>query len=161
MVNIFEGHNKVNKNTKIGIVVSKFNEFVTEKLLSGCIESLEKNGIETNNIDVLKVPGAFEIPTAAKKLINENKYNGIVCLGAVIRGETPHFDYICSSVSSEIAKLGVEFCIPVIFGVITTDSIDQALDRAGGKVGNKGSESAIAVLEMIEAFNKIQSKIKL
>ena len=138
-----------NSNNKFGIVVSKFNEFVTEKLLDGCLQTLIKNGVSEKNIDVVKVPGAFEIPTCAKNLLDLNKYNAIICLGAVIKGKTPHFDYICNAVSNQIAYLGASTGIPVIFGVITANDIDQALDRAGGKVGNKGSEAALAAIEMV------------
>ena len=134
----------------IGIVVSRFNEFITEKLLSGCLETLANNHVKKENIDVLKVPGAFEIPTIAKNLLDKNKYDAIICLGAVIRGETTHYDHICTAVSNELCRLGATTGKPVIFGVITCENIEQAQDRAGGKVGNKGSEAALAALEMIE-----------
>lgn len=158
MANVFEGNFKATSNEKIGIVVSKFNEFVTGKLLDGAIQTLIKNGVEANNIDVLKVPGAFELPTAASSMLSTKKYNAVICLGAVIRGETPHFDYICSSISNQIARLGVKSKLPVIFGVITTDTIDQAMDRSGGSVGNKGSEAAIAALEMIDVLRQIKTE---
>jgi 6,7-dimethyl-8-ribityllumazine synthase len=156
MPNIFEGNLTAQENDKFAIVVSKFNEFVTEKLLKGAIETLIKNGVNDKNIDVVKVPGAFEIPTAAKNLLDLNKYSAIICIGAVIKGETPHFEYICSAISNEINYLGVLTGIPVIFGVITTDNVDQALDRAGGKVGNKGSEAAMAALEMVSVIKKLK-----
>lgn len=133
---------------KIGIVVSKFNEFVTEKLLSGCVETLNKNDVK--DIDVIKVPGAFELPTGAKLLLDKNEYDAVICLGAVIRGETPHFNYICSAISNQICRLGVDFSKPVVFGVITTDNVDQALARSGGKFGNKGAEAAQTAIEMIQ-----------
>jgi len=156
MPNVFEGNLAAQPNDKFAIVVSKFNEFVTEKLLSGAIETLTKNGASDKNIDVVKVPGAFEIPTAAKNLLDLNKYSAIICIGAVIKGETPHFDYICSAISTEINYLGVLTGVPVIFGVITTDNVDQALDRAGGKVGNKGAEAAMAALEMVSVIKKLK-----
>ena len=137
------------------IVVSKFNEFVTEKLLDGCIKTLISNGADKKNIDVIKVPGTFEIPTATKKLVDLNKYNAIVCLGCVIRGETSHYNYICTAVSNEIARLGGETGLPIIFGVITCENIEQALDRAGGKVGNKGSEAALAAIEMVNLLKNV------
>lgn len=155
MPNIIEGKLGSEPNDSFAIVVSKFNEFVTEKLLSGAIETLTKNGVNDKEIDVVKVPGAFEIPTIAKNLLDLKKYSAIICLGAVIKGETPHFDYICSAISTEINYLGVLTGVPVIFGVITTENVDQALDRAGGKVGNKGSEAALAALEMVSISKKI------
>ena len=149
MTNIFEEKSKSNTNDKFAIVVSRFNEFITEKLLDGCIQTLIKNGESEKNIDVVKVPGAFEIPTAAKNLIDLKKYDAIICLGCVIRGETSHYEHICTAVSNEIAYLGVLTGMPVIFGVLTCENIDQALDRAGGKKGNKGSEAALAAIEMV------------
>lgn len=157
MPRILEGKLTAEPNDKFVIVVSKFNEFVTEKLLSGSIETLTKSGVNDKNIDVVKVPGAFEIPTIAKNLLDLNKYSAVICLGAVIRGETPHFDYICSAISTELNYLGVLTGVPVIFGVITTENVDQALDRASGKVGNKGSEAAMAALEMVDVSRKIKS----
>lgn len=143
---------------KIGIVCSKFNEFVTSKLLEGCLQTLEKNGVSENNIDVIKVPGAFEIPTACKWMIDENKYSAIVTLGCVIRGETSHYDHICNAVSTEINYLGVLTGVPVIFGILTCENIDQAMDRAGGKMGNKGSEAALAAMEMVSVSKEIKTK---
>ena len=155
MTNVIEGKSKADQNDKFGIIVSKFNEFITEKLLEGCLQTLLNNGANEKNIDVVKVPGAFEIPTVAKNLLDLKKYGAIICLGAVIRGETPHFEYICNSVSTELAYLGVLTGMPVIFGVITCDTLEQAQDRAGGKAGNKGSEAAIAALEMLSIHRKI------
>lgn len=156
MPRILEGKLTAEPNDRFAIVVSKFNEFVTEKLLSSSIETLTKNGVNDKNIDVVKVPGAFEIPTIAKNLLDLNKYSAVICLGAVIRGETPHFDYICSAISTELNYLGVLTGVPVIFGIITTDNVDQALDRSGGKVGNKGSEAAMAALEMVDVCKLIK-----
>lgn len=146
----------VNPSDKYAIVVSKFNEFVTEKLLDGCLQTLIKNGVSENNVDIVKVPGAFEIPTCAKNLLDLNKYSAIICLGAVIRGKTPHFDYICNAVSNEVARLGATTGVPVIFGIITANDIDQALDRAGGKVGNKGREAALAAIEMVSVLQRLK-----
>ena len=157
MPNIIEGKLGSEPNDSFAIVVSKFNEFVTEKLLAGAVETLTKNGVSDKKIDVVKVPGAFEIPTIAKNLLDLKKYSAVICLGAVIRGETPHFDYICSAISTEINYLGVLTGVPVIFGIITTENVDQALDRAGGKVGNKGSEAAMAALEMVSVIQKIKN----
>ena len=142
------------KNHKIAIVVSKFNEFITEKLLEGCLNTLAANKIDKNNINILKVPGAFEIPTACKWIIDENKYSAIITLGCVIRGETSHYDHICNAVSTEINYLGVLTGIPVIFGILTCENIEQALDRAGGKKGNKGAEAALAAIEMVLLYRK-------
>ena len=142
-------------NDKFAIVVSRFNEFITEKLLDACTQTLIKNGATDKNIDVVKVPGSFEIPTAAKNLIDLNKYNAIICLGCVIRGETPHFDYICNAVSREIARLGATTGVPVIFGIVTAENVDQAIERAGGKVGNRGSEAALAAIEMVSVLKEL------
>ncbi len=156
--NIFEGDSKSEFDDKYAVVVSKFNSFATEKLLEGCVQTLLNNGVYEKHLDVVTVPGAFEIPVITKNLLDSKKYNAIICLGAVIRGETPHFDYICSAVSSELASLGVLSGIPVIFGVITTNTIEQAMDRAGGKVGNKGSEAALAAIEMVSLKKIMKDK---
>ena len=142
---------------KYSIIVSRFNEFITEKLLEGCLNTLMANKIDKNNINIVKVPGAFEIPTACKWIIDENKYSAIITLGCVIRGETSHYDHICNAVSTEINYLGVLTGIPVIFGILTCENIEQALDRAGGKKGNKGSEAALAAIEMISVLKEIKS----
>lgn len=160
MPNVIEGNNKAELKDKFGIVVSKFNEFITEKLLDGCIQALIKNGVAEKNIDVVKVPGAFEIPTAAKNLLDLNKYDAVICIGAVIRGETSHYDHICNAISTEINYLGVLSGKPVIFGVVTAENIDQALDRAGGKKGNKGSEAAIAAIEMVSLLEQLKNKCR-
>ncbi len=140
---------------KYAVVVSKFNEFITEKLLEGCLKTLKENKINLDNIDIYKVPGAFEIPTLAGKIINLKKHSVVICLGCVIRGETSHYDHICTAVSNELAKLGSESGLPVIFGIITCETVDQALDRAGGKVGNKGSEAAISAIEMVRVLKTL------
>lgn len=156
MLNIVEGNSRSQEDSKLAIVASKFNEFVTNKLLEGCLKTLKESNVLGENIVVVKVPGAFEIPTIVKNLLDQKTYASIICLGAVIRGETPHFDYICSSVSNQISYLGAVSGVPIIFGIITTNSLDQALNRAGGKVGNKGSEAALTALEMVSVVSKIK-----
>ncbi len=157
MTDIIEGKPEPGQNNKFAVVVSKFNGFVTEKLLEGCLKTLKEYGVKDRDIDIVKVPGAFEIPAIVKNLLDIKKYSSVICLGAVIRGETPHFDYICSSVSNQIGSLSAISGMPVIFGIITTNTIDQALDRAGGKAGNKGSEAALAALEMVDVTFKVKS----
>ena len=137
------------RDNKFAIVVSRFNEFITEKLLDGCLQTLVNNGIEKKQIDIVKVPGTFEIPIMAGHLIDLEKYNAIICLGCVIRGETSHYDHLCNAVSNELCRLGTESRVPVIFGILTCENVGQAMDRTGGSRGNKGSESALAALEMV------------
>lgn len=139
----------VSKNHRIGIVVARFNEFITSKLLSGAIDGLKRLNVHENNIDVAWVPGAFEIPLIASKMAKSKKYDAIICLGAVIRGSTSHYDYVCNEVSKGIAQVMMTEQLPVIFGVLTTDTIEQAIERAGIKLGNKGFESAQTAIEMI------------
>lgn len=158
MTNIIQGKTKARSSHKFGIIVSKFNEFITEKLLDGCMLTLKNNGVDEKNIDIVKVPGSFEIPTIAKNLIGLNKYDAIICLGAVIRGETSHYEYICTAVSVEIARLGTTSGMPVIFGVITCENLEQAQDRSGGKKGNKGSEAALAAVEMVNLQKELKIK---
>ncbi|WP_062198386.1 6,7-dimethyl-8-ribityllumazine synthase [Massilibacterium senegalense] len=143
----FEGH-LVGTDLKVGIVVARFNEFITSKLLSGAEDGLYRHGVQKENIEVAWVPGAFEIPLIAKKMVESKKYDAIITLGTVIRGATPHFDYVCSEVSKGVAKLTLDYSMPVIFGVLTTDSIEQAIERAGTKAGNKGYEAAVSAIEM-------------
>ena len=137
MVKIQEGQ-LIGKGKRFGIVVSRFNDFITEKLLGGAMDALLRTGVKESDIQVIKVPGAFEIPLAAQKVVRAGNYDAVVCLGAVIRGSTPHFDYVCAEVSKGIAQISLESGIPVIFGVLTTDSVEQAIERAGTKSGNKG-----------------------
>lgn len=143
----FEG-NLIAQGLKFGIVVGRFNEFISGKLLSGAIDALKRHGAEEDNIEIAWVPGAFEIPLVAKKMAKVQKYDGVICLGAVIRGSTPHFDYVSSEVSKGIANVSLETEIPVIFGVLTTDTIEQAIERAGTKAGNKGYDAAVTAIEM-------------
>lgn len=133
---------------KFCIVISRFNEFIGSKLLSGAIDELKRHGINEDNIDVIWVPGAFEIPIIAKKAAKSGKYNAIITLGAVIKGSTSHYDYVCAEVSKGVASVSLETCVPVIFGVLTTDNIEQAIERAGTKAGNKGSDAAKSAIEM-------------
>lgn len=139
----FEGRDK-----KFGIVVARFNEFITSKLLEGAKDCLRRHGTDLENVDVAWVPGCFEIPLVAKKLAKRNKYDGIICLGAVIRGSTSHFDFVAGEVSKGVATVSMESELPVAFGVITTENIEQAIERAGTKAGNKGWEAALSALEM-------------
>ena len=140
---------------KFALVVSRFNDFITEKLLSGALDALIRTGAADQDIEVVKVPGAFEIPVVAKKMAKSNRFDAIICLGAVIRGSTPHFDYVGTEVSKGVAMVSMESEIPVIFGVITTDTIEQAIERAGTKAGNKGWDAAIAAVEMANLFEII------
>ena len=141
--------------SKIGIIVSRFNEFITNKLLGGAVDCLKRNNAEEGNITVAWVPGSFEIPAVARIMALSNKYDAIICLGAVIRGATPHFDYIAAEVSKGIAGLSLSFKIPVIYGVLTTDTIEQAIERAGTKSGNKGFDAAMSAIEMANLYKQI------
>lgn len=138
----------VASNEKFCIIVSRFNDFIGAKLLSGAIDELKRHGVDEENIDIVKVPGAFEIPIAAQKFAGTKKYNAIITLGAVIKGSTAHFDYVCAEVSKGVAQVSLQTGVPVIFGVLTTDNIEQAIERAGTKAGNKGSDAAKAAIEM-------------
>jgi 6,7-dimethyl-8-ribityllumazine synthase len=140
---------------KFALVVSRFNDFITEKLLSGALDALVRSGAADEDLEVIKVPGAFEIPLVAKKMANTKRFDAVICLGAVIRGSTPHFEYISAEVSKGVAMVGMESEIPVIFGVITTDTIEQAIERAGTKAGNKGWSAAIDAVEMANLFELI------
>ena len=140
---------------KIGIVVSRFNEFITSKLLSGCIDCLIRHEAADEDLTVAWVPGAFEIPMAAKKLAESGKYDAVICLGAVIRGATPHFDYVCAEASKGIAQVSMQTGVPVAFGVLTTENIQQAVERAGTKAGNKGVDCAMTAMEMVNLFKEM------
>jgi 6,7-dimethyl-8-ribityllumazine synthase len=140
---------------KFALIVGRFNDFITEKLLSGALDALVRSGAADEDLEVVKVPGAFEIPLVAKKMANTKRFDAVICLGAVIKGSTPHFDYISAEVSKGVAMAGMESEIPVIFGVITTDTIEQAIERAGTKAGNKGWSAAIAAIEMANLFELI------
>jgi 6,7-dimethyl-8-ribityllumazine synthase len=140
---------------KFALVVSRFNDFITEKLLSGALDALVRSGAADKDLEVVKVPGAFEIPLVAKKMAKTKRFDAIICLGAVIRGSTPHFDLVSAEVAKGVAMAGMESEIPIIFGVITTDTIEQAIERAGTKAGNKGWSAAIAAVEMANLFELI------
>ncbi len=151
-IKVYEGNLIVN-NKKFGIVAGRFNEFITNKLLGGAIDALKRHGTIEENIEVAWVPGAFEIPLIAKKMASTNKYDAIICLGAVIRGSTPHFDYVANEVSKGIASVSLETKIPITFGVLTTDTIEQAIERAGTKAGNKGYDAAVTAIEMVNLLS--------
>lgn len=140
---------------KFALVVSRFNEFITNKLVSGSIDMLVRHGAKEEDVTTIWVPGAFEIPAVAKKLADSSKYDAVICLGCVIRGATPHFDYVSSEVSKGVASVGISSKIPVVFGVLTTDSIEQAIERAGTKAGNKGSDAALTAIEMVSLYSQI------
>ena len=154
MPNIIEGMLTVN-NEKFCIIVARFNEFISSKLLSGAIDELIRHGVKEENIDILWVPGAFEIPLIAKKSAKTGKYSAIITLGAVIKGSTSHYDYVCAEVSKGVAAVSLETGIPVIFGVLTCENIEQAIERAGTKAGNKGSDAAKSAIEMSNLISKI------
>lgn len=143
------------KNMKIAIVVARFNEFITSKLLGGCIDCLIRHEAADEDLTVAWVPGAFEIPMAAKKLAESGKYDAVICLGAVIRGATPHFDYVCAEASKGIAQVSMQTGVPVAFGVLTTENIQQAVERAGTKAGNKGVDCAMTAMEMVNLFKEM------
>ena len=142
----------VDSGIKVGIVAARFNEFIVSKLVAGAKDGLVRHDVSEENIDLAWVPGAFEIPLAAKKLAFSGKYDAIICVGAVIRGSTSHYDYVCAEVSKGIAQVGLESGLPVLFGVLTTDTIEQAIERAGTKAGNKGYDCAMSALEMVSLF---------
>ena len=151
----FEG-NLVGTGLKVGIVVGRFNEFITSKLLGGALDALKRHGVEESSVDVAWVPGAFEIPLIAQKLAKSGKYDAVITLGTVIRGSTPHFDYVCNEAAKGVSSTALNTGIPVIFGVLTTDTIEQAIERAGTKAGNKGWDAAISAIEMANLVRDIE-----
>ena len=154
MVEIIEGDQSA-KGLRFGIVVSRFNDFITSNLLVGTLEGFKESGVDKADLKILKVPGAFEIPQAAKKLCSTGSIDAVVCLGAVIRGETSHFDYICAEASRGIGQVGLEFNIPVLFGVLTTENLEQAIARSGSGSSNKGRETALAAVEMAKLYKEM------
>jgi len=140
---------------RFALIASRFNDFITDRLVSGAVDALIRSGADDSDIDIVKVPGAFEIPLAAKKMSLKGAYDALICLGAVIRGSTPHFEYVSSEVAKGVAQVSLEATLPVIFGVVTTDSIEQAIERAGSKAGNKGWQAAIAAVEMANLMENI------
>ncbi|ABK61004.1 MULTISPECIES: 6,7-dimethyl-8-ribityllumazine synthase [Clostridium] len=151
---VYEG-NLISEGKKYGIVVGRFNEFIGSKLLSGALDALKRHGVKEDEIEISWVPGAFEIPLVAKKMAKTKKYDSVICLGAVIKGSTAHFDYVSSEVSKGIANVSLDTEVPVIFGVLTTDNIEQAIERAGTKAGNKGYEAAVTAIEMANLLSEI------
>jgi 6,7-dimethyl-8-ribityllumazine synthase len=145
------------KGMRMAIVAARFNNFVVDKLLAGCLETLAANGLRPEDLDVVRVPGAFEIPLVARTLAASRRYDAIITLGAVIRGGTPHFDYVAGECARGVAEAGEASGLPVIFGVLTCDTLEQATERAGGKVGNKGADAALAAIEMTDLLRKVQS----
>ncbi|MFC5590578.1 6,7-dimethyl-8-ribityllumazine synthase [Sporosarcina soli] len=154
MGNIFEGH-LVGTGLKVGIVVGRFNEFITSKLLSGAEDALRRHGVADSDVAVAWVPGAYEIPLVAKKMAASGKYDAVITLGTVIRGSTPHFDFVCNEVAKGVAAINLQEGLPVIFGVLTTDTIEQAIERAGTKAGNKGWDAATSAIEMANLLKQI------
>lgn len=147
--------NITGKGFKFALVVSRFNDFITGKLVEGAMDALLRHGTEDDDIHIVKVPGAFEIPLVAKRLAEGGKYNAVICLGAVIRGSTPHFEYVAGEVAKGIALVSLETKVPVTFGVLTTDNLEQAIERAGSKAGNKGWDAAMAAMEMVNLLSQI------
>jgi 6,7-dimethyl-8-ribityllumazine synthase len=148
--------NLVGSGLKVGIVVGRFNEFITSKLLGGAQDALKRHGVDESNVDVAWVPGAFEIPLIAQKMANSKKYDAVITLGTVIRGATPHFDYVCNEAAKGVSAASINSGIPVIFGVLTTESIEQAVERAGTKAGNKGWDAAVAAIEMANLCRNLE-----
>ena len=154
-MNTFEGK-VVSSGIKVGIVASRFNEFITSKLVAGAMDGLIRHDVNEDDVDVAWVPGAFEVPLIAKKMAGSGKYDAVICVGAVIRGSTSHYDYVCSEVSKGVANVSLNSDIPVMFGVLTTDTIEQAIERAGTKAGNKGFECAEGAIEMVNLIRSIE-----
>jgi len=151
---VYEG-NLLGEGLRFGIVISRFNDFITHKLLDGALDTLHRHGVRDEDVEVARVPGAFEIPLIAKKMAATGRYAGIICLGTVIRGATPHFEYIASEVAKGVAHVGLDTGVPVIFGVITADNLEQAIERAGTKAGNKGADAAVAAIEMANLIRAV------
>lgn len=151
----FEG-NLIAQDIRVGVVAARFNEFITNKLLGGAVDALTRHGVDAENIDTAWVPGAFEIPLIASTMAKSRKYDAVICLGAVIRGSTSHYDYVCNEVAKGIAAVSLNADIPVMFGVLTTESIEQAIERAGTKAGNKGFDCAVGAIEMVNLMRSIQ-----
>jgi 6,7-dimethyl-8-ribityllumazine synthase len=154
MAQIIEG-SLVSKGRKYGIVISRFNEFISNKLLGGALDALARHGVAENEVTVAWVPGSFETPLAAKKMAESGKYDAVIALGAVIRGGTPHFDYVAGEVAKGVAQVMLQTGVPILFGVLTTDSIEQAIERAGAKAGNKGFDAAVAAIEMVNVMEQL------
>ena len=154
MVNVIKA-DLMGKGKKFGVVISRFNEFISAKLLEGCVDTLSRHGVQENAIDVAWVPGSFEIPLVALKMAKSKKYDAVVCLGTVIRGATPHFEFVASEAAKGVAKVSLDTGVPCIFGVITADNLEQAIERAGTKDGNKGRDAALSAIEMANIYAKV------
>ncbi|HHP7235983.1 MAG TPA: 6,7-dimethyl-8-ribityllumazine synthase [Desulfobacterales bacterium] len=157
MAKILEGR-LIGEGKRFAIVVSRFNDFITEKLVSGAMDALTRTGVDPDGVHIVKVPGAFEIPLAAQKMVQTERYDAVICLGAVIRGATPHFDYVSAEVSKGVAQVSLDAGVPVIFGVVTTDTIEQAIERAGAKSGNKGWSAAMSAVEMANLMESVNQE---
>jgi 6,7-dimethyl-8-ribityllumazine synthase len=155
-VKVYEGK-LVSKNIKIGIVAARFNEFIVAKLVGGALDALKRHDVADDDIEIAWVPGAFEIPLIAEKMAASKKYDAVICLGAVIRGSTSHYDYVCNEVTKGIATVSLKSGIPVMFGVLTTDNLEQAIERAGSKVGNKGFDAAVGAIEMVNVIREFNN----
>ncbi len=153
-MNIYEGK-LIPQKVKIGIIAARFNEFITSKLLGGALDGLKRHDVEDNQIDVAWVPGAFEIPLAAQKMAQSGRYDAVICLGSVIRGATTHYDYVCNEAAKGIAQTSLATGVPIMFGVLTTENIEQAIERAGSKAGNKGYDCAVGAIEMINLLHEL------
>lgn len=154
-INLVEGKLVATEGMKVAIVASRFNEIIVNKLLGGAVDGLVRHGVDENNITAVWVPGAFEIPIAADKLAKSGKYDAVICVGAVIRGDTTHYDYVCNEVSKGVAHVSLNTGVPVLFGVITTENIEQAIARAGSKAGNKGYDCALSAIEMVNLLKQL------
>ena len=154
-IQLMEGKVVAPEGMRVGIVASRFNSFIVEKLLDGAVDGLVRHGVEEKNITACWVPGAFEIPLAAQKMARSDKYDAVICVGAVIRGSTSHYDYVCNEVSKGVAAVGLQTGKPVLFGVVTTENIEQAIERSGSKAGNKGYDCALAAIEMVNLMGQI------
>ena len=154
-INVVEGKLVAKEGMKVGIIASRFNEFIVSKLLGGAVDGLVRHGVEEENITAAWVPGAFEIPAVAQKMAASGKYDAVICLGTVIRGATTHYDYVCNEVSKGVAQVGLNTGVPVLFGIVTTENIEQAIERAGTKAGNKGYDCALSAIEMVNLMDQM------
>lgn len=154
-INVVEGNVVAKEGMKVGIIASRFNEIIVNKLLGGAVDGLVRHGVDEKNITAAWVPGAFEIPITAQKMVQSGKYDAVICVGAVIRGDTTHYDYVCNEVSKGVAQVGLNTGVPVLFGIITTENIEQAIARAGSKAGNKGYDCALSAIEMVNLLGQM------
>ena len=157
MANVYQGRLVAGKH-RFAVIVSRFNEFISSKLLSGCLDALQRHGADPDAVDVVWTPGSFEIPPVARRLAESGRYGAVVCLGAIIRGQTPHFDYVAAEAAKGVARVALETGVPVIFGVVTADTLEQAIDRAGTKAGNKGADAAAGAIEMANLMDALGKK---